>query len=275
MLDNEFILGGYRRPSFSYIQSLWSIVQLHNETVNIWSHLLGAIYFLAALLKYSTDELNQTLRRRQDTHVVLLYYGSVATCFLLSTIFHTFSDHSPQTHKRFNKLDHLGIVFVLWGAGVSAVHFTFYCDPPMRDLYLAVMTSNALGCAVVTLKPQFRDGGGKTLRLALFAFLDFSMFSPMFHGLWRYGPAMERMMGLGSFVALAVINFPGVAMYMTRTPERWFPGRFDMLGQSHNWMHVLVIVAVVVRLRGLLRVAEFWQTYTEQYGFCYGFPGYE
>lgn len=62
------------------------------------------------------------------------------------------------------------------------------------------------------------------------------------------------------FLGLAVINFSGAALYAARIPERWFPGTFDLVGQSHNWMHVLVFTGAVVRLIGLLDVAEHWQT---------------
>lgn len=42
-----------------------------------------------------------------------IYFLGVVVCFVLSTIFHTFSDHSPEMHKFGNELDHLGIVLVI------------------------------------------------------------------------------------------------------------------------------------------------------------------
>lgn len=34
-----------------------------------------------------------------------------------------------------------------------------------------------------------------------------------------------------------------VLFYVTRVPERWFPGQFDCLGNSHNWFHTVVVVS--------------------------------
>jgi len=69
------------------------------------------------------------------------------------------------------------------------------------------------------------------------------------------------MMGLESFFGLGLINFSGSAVYASRIPERWFPKRFDLLGQSHNWMHILVLTGALVRLNGLLLVVRRWQEY--------------
>lgn len=46
--DNAHILGGYRPTSHSYAASLGSVLGIHNESVNIWTHLAGAL--VAALL---------------------------------------------------------------------------------------------------------------------------------------------------------------------------------------------------------------------------------
>lgn len=77
-------------------------------------------------------------------------------------------------------------------------------------------------------------------------------------------------MGLKSFLGLAAINFSGAAIYAARIPERWFPGTFDMIGQSHNLMHVLVFTGALVRLGGLLELVERWQQDTLANGLCHG-----
>ena len=37
----------------------------------------------------------------------------------------------------------------------------------------------------------------------------------------------------------------GSFLSATRVPERWFPGRFDFLLNSHNLMHILVVFGAV------------------------------
>ncbi|KAI1414672.1 hemolysin-III related-domain-containing protein [Hypoxylon sp. FL1857] len=238
-------------------------------TANIWSHLLGAIFFAYMLYEYFELGTVSKETRIQDIIALSVYNLSVTTCFLLSTIFHTFSDHSQEMHKLGNELDHLGIVLVMWGTGISGTHFAFYCDEFLRNTYFAVLTSTALGCAIFTLRPEFRKPAYRTTRFLMYCFLGASLFAPVVHGLLRFGrEELEAGMGLGSFLGLALINFTGAAVYAVRVPERWFPRTFDLLGQSHNWMHVLVLTGALVRLRGLLEVTARWQLYTAQYGFC-------
>jgi adiponectin receptor len=44
-----------------------------------------------------------------------------------------------------------------------------------------------------------------------------------------------------------------VVVYVTRVPERWMPGRFDLAGHSHQLFHVLVIAGAYAHyLAGLV-----------------------
>ena len=46
--DNEYILSGYRQPTGSFKRCFKSLGYIHNETVNIYSHIAGAALFLIA-----------------------------------------------------------------------------------------------------------------------------------------------------------------------------------------------------------------------------------
>lgn len=205
----------------------------------------------------SNDSIKTT-----DLAAVSLYYICVIVCFLLSTAFHTFSDHSPEMHRFGNELDHLGIVLVMWGTGASATYFIYYCDYILRGSFLFILSAIAYGCGVFTLRPKFRQPAYRTTRFLMYVFLGTSLFVPIFHGAYRYGwGRLDGMMGLMSYFGLSLINFSGAAIYAARLPERWFPGTFDFIGQSHNWMHVLVLTGALVRLRGLLSVAASWNAF--------------
>lgn len=44
--DNDFLHKGHRVPTNSFRECFKSIFRIHTETGNIWSHLLGNIYFI-------------------------------------------------------------------------------------------------------------------------------------------------------------------------------------------------------------------------------------
>lgn len=54
--DNHYILGHYRPASNSYLGSFQSLFYLHNESVNIHTHLLGAfLFFFMSFSIYAFD----------------------------------------------------------------------------------------------------------------------------------------------------------------------------------------------------------------------------
>ena len=51
--DNEYVKSGYRVNYVTNKEIAWSFFQIHNETVNVWSHFLGKMLFLSiGLLLY-------------------------------------------------------------------------------------------------------------------------------------------------------------------------------------------------------------------------------
>lgn len=59
-------------------------------------------------------------------------------------------------------------------------------------------------------------------------------------------------------MGLGLLNFTGAAIYAARIPERWYPGRFDVWGASHQIMHVLVVCGAVSHSVGLLKALDYW-----------------
>jgi hypothetical protein len=46
--DNHFLLSGYRLE-MSWRESFISLFQWHNETINVWTHLMGGFLFLCTI----------------------------------------------------------------------------------------------------------------------------------------------------------------------------------------------------------------------------------
>ncbi|XP_047329764.1 heptahelical transmembrane protein ADIPOR3-like [Impatiens glandulifera] len=57
--DNEFILG-YYRSEWPLKQLILSIFHVHNETINIWTHLIGFLLFLY-LTKHAAAKIPSTI----------------------------------------------------------------------------------------------------------------------------------------------------------------------------------------------------------------------
>lgn len=97
MQDNDFLHFGHRPQLPSFKACLMSIFRLHTETGNIWTHLIGCIFFLGLslyLYLFSPYTLNF-----EDKIVFGIYFLAVTVCLFFSTVFHTFSCHSHEVGK--------------------------------------------------------------------------------------------------------------------------------------------------------------------------------
>ena len=56
MVTNEHILNGYRINYDTWKATVMSLFQMHNETINVWTHMLGFVVALIAfIMMYSSN----------------------------------------------------------------------------------------------------------------------------------------------------------------------------------------------------------------------------
>ena len=101
--DNKFIRRGFRppKPSFSYCLRS-SVTHLHNESGNIFTHLIGTLMF--AILWYRSTSL--TIYKNFDVidkFIFGTFFTAIICCLMISTLFHTFRCHSRRVFKLFAK----------------------------------------------------------------------------------------------------------------------------------------------------------------------------
>ena len=139
--DNTFILSGYRAPQPSYRHAVRSLFYLHNESVNIWSHLLGAVLAAAAsLYLWATVHPRYASASRADTLVFACFFGGAVLCLGMSATFHMLIDHSEAVARWGNKLDYTGIVALIVGSYVPSMYYGFFCRPDLMRRYLALVS---------------------------------------------------------------------------------------------------------------------------------------
>lgn len=134
--DNAYILGNYRAASKSLQASFASWLYLHNESVNIHTHLGGAVttvfisiaLFLAGISSYETTTSGDIL-------VFAIFLLAALTCLSLSTMYHTVCDHSRQAYVYWQFADFMGILALITGSFYPGVYYGFYCEPGFIYLY--------------------------------------------------------------------------------------------------------------------------------------------
>lgn len=140
---NPYILSGYRPLSNSWPRSLHSWTYLHNETTNIFSHLIPAVILLLVhgwLYEYLRARHGANLKQF-DYIVVSAQVLSGVICLFVSAVYHTGLNHSERVVGAWLGCDYAGILGCMVGCFASGLHFGFYCRPGLKWFYWGVVCS--------------------------------------------------------------------------------------------------------------------------------------
>ncbi|KAK1831898.1 hemolysin-III related-domain-containing protein [Podospora conica] len=261
--DNAYILSGYRHTSNSYLTSFASVLHLHNESVNIWTHLLGAVGFSAAgLVLYRAAAARYQSATDADCLVFACFFAGAFLCLGMSATYHTLTNHSPAVAKWGNKLDYTGIVLLIVGSYVPAMYYGLFCHPDLMTCGLSMIALLGLGCLTVSWLDTFRTPAWRPYRALMFVGLGLSGVVPILYMLATdstYSELNERM-GLNWVILQGAMYIFGAFLYAARWPERRWPGAFDIWGSSHQIFHVFVVLAAASHLIGMIKAFDFHHT---------------
>lgn len=255
--DNDFILHGYVKETSSFIETFKSLFYLHNESVNIYSHLIPALgFFTVLLLDKSTIKVFATTTWL-DHMVIDLFYSGAFACLILSSSFHCLKSHSLRIATLGNKLDYLGICILIVTSMVSILYYGYFEKFSLFCLFALITVSFGIACSIVSLKDKFRKREWRPYRAGLFVCFGLSSIIPIFSGLYCYSFS-EIWTQIQLFWVLlgGVLYIIGAVLYGMRFPEKICPGKFDIWGHSHQLFHFLVVIAALCHLRGLLNSYE-------------------
>ncbi|KAJ9049518.1 hypothetical protein DSO57_1023647 [Entomophthora muscae] len=263
--DNHYIWTGYRTLTNSYVGCVKTLLFLHNETGNILSHLFGFLV-LSGLIYYNHwIAFVGTDMGFWDKAVVDIFLASTAACLGCSSFFHLVICHSEPVCRKWACLDYAGIALLIMGSTFPAVYYGFYCEPFFRGIYLSITTTLALSTIVITSNPKYANSEYRHTRVGLFLALAFSGSLPLSHLFFK--DQLAEMISTGcfpSFHLMSVVNFIGTVSYAYRVPERWFPGHFDYFGNSHQVLHVCVVIAALFHYSGVMSLVRFFHSGTYQ-----------
>jgi hypothetical protein len=134
--DNPFVLSGYRPISNSTAKCVESLLYIHNETANIYTHLIAAVIFIlaqSALQRYLTS-LYPTIEI--GDRLAIAFEGfTAAICFILSATYHSLICHSEPIFRLSLKCDYAGIIILIIGNFLSGLHISFHCAPTLARIY--------------------------------------------------------------------------------------------------------------------------------------------
>lgn len=122
----------------------------------------------------------------------------------------------------------------------------FMCEPAWRNMYLSAIVILSLATGVISLFPRFNHPTYQPLRAGVFSGMALSGIVPCLHKAAFLHPEPIAYFTTAAELAMGLVYIIGAVVYATKVPEKWLPGRFDIIGHSHQILHVLVVVGACI-----------------------------
>ena len=236
-----YIVTGYRRTDISVWDCLRYTLVFHNDVGNFWTHFAFLLVWLAWLAGLS---MKLDLSDPFWYPLLLLWFGGCSYAFC-SSLAHCMATKSVILRQICFITDYLGIALYGFGGDVAylfyerAVGSTFY---EYKWTLVIVYTLSALNSTALCSLSRFYCGKQRYLLRALSFTLPYlggvfpfwhRIFLCYFHGEQCFGETLH----LHVFTCLA--SFLMIFFFVTKLPERAFPGKFDYIFHSHQLFHIV------------------------------------
>ena len=222
---NKNILTGYRKKQEHKLSCFISIFNIHNETINIWTHLLSLSYFLFVFSK-NFNKLN---------HISSLYEGISIISFGTSTIYHIYMPYTQYWFILLLKLDLYSIIINILISNTLIFYYWFWCYKEIRDLYvifsLIYFSFGFIALFYIDIIKRYN------YILLYFGIYSISIIISYYH---------IKILTNGNVSEIIIYNFAkpftfygiGFIIYTAKIPEKIIVKYFDIIGNSHQLWHI-------------------------------------
>lgn len=239
----RYVSTGYRPLNQNWRYYFLSLFQRHNETMNVWTHLLA---FIVLLIKFR--QLAETVDFVSDPHswplLILIVSSLIYTGF--STVAHLLGGKSELCNYSFFFLDYVGVAQYQYGSAV--VHFYYAVEEGfhrhVHGIFMPVATFlSCLSCLGCTY------GKYCNYRHPMWVRKVCQVVPSALSYMWDTSPVAYRLMSWykNSDDPAVFYHFGQVAFFFSCSffftcpvLERYFPGRCNFVGQSHQIFHVFL-----------------------------------
>lgn len=257
---NPYIRSGYR-AFYTAGMCLRSMLGWHNETINVYSHLLTFLAFVVLTVLLYATVLSKAITVSSMKASKLMYaifcFGSML-CTLNSSIYHLYNCHSHQrVMTAMGRLDFIGITVLIVASFLPPLYVVFHCFTTLRIVYISFILVLGSAAIIGPWTDVFHEHVG--LRVTIFLGLGFSGLVPAIHSAFLL-PFTSAISSVVTGMLLMVLLYcGGLVFYVTQFPESKFPGHFDFWLSSHQIWHFFVSMAALVHYFNCVSMYQMWQ----------------
>lgn len=244
------IKSGFRASHRPWTYYLLSLFQIHNELINMWSHLVACLIFLYLTITYAI-ELDFTTNP-QSWGLLAFGFGCVFYAFV-STFAHMFHSKSEVMHYTCFQIDYIGIgmyghamgMLLFFCSGTKEFYATF------GSIYIPINTILSITVCVCSCIAKLKytrpyPPHRKLLQMGSSTAQVLFIYTPMYYRFYNcivgYQDGTNTL--LPHFV-YGLLFFVSIAFFASHMPEKFLPGKCDIFGHGHQIFHILITVTTV------------------------------
>jgi predicted membrane channel-forming protein YqfA (hemolysin III family) len=257
-----FILSGYRSTHQPWSYYWKSLFHKHNETINVWSHLIGILY-MGYLFYYYNHRLNFFENSHSWPFVVSLCTAIIM--FMCSAFAHLLHSKSETIHLTCFAIDYVGVSLHGFGSGFLHIYYSapqWYYNKIEYQYVFVLLILGIIACFLNCFAQYYFSRPYPPLK-RVFQFLPCGI-------LWIYSviPLIIRLIPLDfpldsiSICHLGQIIFflIGAIFFAFDLPQRFWPGAVDFIGQGHHLFHLCVYFVTICQMHGVYWDYENYRT---------------
>jgi len=169
-VNNKFIITGYRYD-YCLEHAIKSLFSWHNETLNIWSHLLPIIFF-PFLVFYTLNQWGDTATIGEK--ISFLIWSTAVILQLVSSVsFHLIGCMTANIYIMSLHMDYAGIFLLISASYFPPFYYTFYCKPTYLIFYIAGISTLSCTGLVVFMHPTLQKKITSFVKTLLFIAVAF------------------------------------------------------------------------------------------------------
>ncbi|EGR32626.1 hypothetical protein IMG5_076560 [Ichthyophthirius multifiliis] len=205
---------------------------------------------------YQKKKENIIKLKKQNQQVsvfpILLFLISSMICLSGSILFHTFNCISKKHCDFLLRIDYGGICIIIGGGSYPCIYYGFFCEQNLMHFYSYFNLILCFSVFIVSLFDFLHQEKYRNFKGLLYGSLGTVTSVPLIHLIIKSIYANNQIndylfleKSVPYYFGTAIFLIIGLCTYLARCPERFKPGKFDQVCNSHNLWHICVIIGVV------------------------------
>ncbi len=232
----QFILDGYLDVEHVDNACFSILFGLHNETINIYTH----------LIPFTLIVIKECLWWSEDVNMLNLYGMAMALCFLSSSYYHIGCCRQPSNYRWYLQIDFFGIFCGFFASVLAGVSCYYSCHGLLRNIYLTI--DIIVFCFILfPMLFLYPNRSSFKVKMVLFILVFLLQFIAFCHWMYLYNYSIGNWSLLTEFWyshgGMFGGYFIGGIIWYFQIPERFYPGKFNIFGHSHQLWHLFIVLA--------------------------------